>query len=123
MRTEIGAAVEGAADQAGEPVDKGRPDAQSRHADIISDACFLGQVAIFDIEFYQGLGVLGHEGDRHHNHGNALSAGAPQLFISGGADPIQRPDPALITDRPVEIRIGRRQRPGDGCRRASVLAV
>ena len=47
--------------------------------------------------------MLGDEGDRHHDERHAIAPGARDLGLRRGSDPLQRPDPALVADPPVQI--------------------
>ena len=69
-------------------------------------------VAVFDVEFHQRLGMLRDEGDRHHHDRDALMGGALDLGLGAGCQPRLGRHPRLVADHPVEI--GHRQRVADG---------
>src|ERR1700740_915673 len=73
-----------------------------RAAPIPCNPALLGEVAIFDVELDQCLGVLGDEGDRYDDYGTAISPCTADLLIRRGSDPFEWPDPALIANDRVE---------------------
>src|SRR5215831_15102920 len=61
-----------------------------------------GESAVIDIEFDQGLGMLGNKRDRRYDNRNIIPACSANFIIGRRSDPFQRSDPTLITHLPVE---------------------
>ena len=71
-------------------------------AHITRHAGLVGEMAVFDVELDQRFGMFRDEGDRHHDQPDPLGAGAADLVIGRGPEPVQRPDAALIADDAVQ---------------------
>ena len=89
--------------QLGQALDETGIGAHRRGAAIIRHARFARKIGIFDIQLDQGFGMFADKGDGRDDHALAFRAGAADFGIGRGPDPFQRPDPALIADRPVQI--------------------
>src|SRR6266436_4951470 len=58
-------------------------------------------MTIVEAEFDQRLRVLRDERNRRYHKRDPIPAGTTNLIVGCRTDPYQRPDPALITDLPV----------------------
>ena len=73
----------------------------------------MRQLTVFDVELDQGLDVLGDEGDGGHHHADAVASRLDDHVGRGGAQPFQRPHPALVAEHPVG-QLGASGDGGDG---------
>ena len=63
----------------------------------MGDARFMGQLAVFDIDFLEGFDVLAHKADRHHHQFlHPLTAQFRQGLFGVGLKPLDRPHAALV---------------------------
>ena len=76
----------------------------------------FGQIAVIEVELDQGFGMLGNKRDRRHDKRDPVLPRAANLVVGCRTDPFQRPDAALIADRPVEARPVQRGDHGRGGR-------
>ncbi len=83
--------------------DDQRVEADGRHDLVDRNAAPLGEGAILNVELDLGLGMLGDRSHWRDDDGDVVGAGTPDLGISGGAEPLERPDPALIADDAVKV--------------------
>ena len=60
------------------------------------------KLAILHIELDQGFRMLGDKRDRRDDYGPSFAPGATNFLIGRGANPAQRPDPALVAHPPIE---------------------
>ena len=83
--------------QIGQAGDKGWIDIQGRHPPEVGDASFVGQLAVFDIDFLEGFDVLAHKADRHHHQFlHPLGTQLGQGLFGVGLEPLDRPHAALV---------------------------
>jgi len=98
----------------GQAGDEGLVGADRRHPQVARRARFVSQLAVFDVQFNQRLGMLRYEGDRHHHDRPLRHGGLMDHRLGRRLDPFQPTDPALIGRDPVEIgdagRRGQRRR-------------
>ena len=63
----------------------------------MGDSSFVGQLAVFDIDFLEGFDVLAHKADRyHHQFLHSLTAQFRQGLFGIGLEPLNRPYAALV---------------------------
>ena len=87
------------AHKTGQPRDEIRVGAhRARRGDNPARRSPRASVAIFDIQFHQGFGMFADKGDGRDDDALVVASGAPDFGIGGGADPLQRSDPALVAD-------------------------
>ncbi len=60
------------------------------------------KLAILHIELDQRFRVLRDKRDRCYDYGSSFAPGATNFLIGRGANPAQRPDPALVAHPPIE---------------------
>ena len=68
--------------------------ADGRHADIVRDAAFGGELRVFDIEFDQRFGMFRDEGDRCDH--DARPSAPARLISSSVAGPIHVMEPTRL---------------------------
>src|SRR5258708_22525618 len=80
------------AHQVCQAADERRMRADSRRALIEGYAAFFGEMAVFDIELDQSLGMLRHEGQRIERDRLAVTASARDLVDRRRTYPLQPPE-------------------------------
>ena len=72
------------------------------------------QIAVIEVQLDQSFGMLGNKRDWRHDDRDPVPTRAANLVVGCRTDPIQRPDPTLIADRPIKVRLVQRGDHGRG---------